>query len=466
MTRAALLALLLTLLVPAGASAATTIGSSLPASTGDTLECTDPGGCTFVADTIAGTAVRVPHDGVIVGWAARVPAGAMSPISLRVLRAAAGGQFTAAGSTSATPGADGAVAGTPSSYRRLTVRAGDLIGVDLDAGEEIGIATHPAFDSTSMTFAPVLGASETRAPDSSDSDDFEALFNATIEPDADRDGHGDETQDKCPQLAQEYARPCTDRPRLRLEAGRAGIGLVDVGQRIEINTLVAAPGHFVPNAVLVLPLPSALKPVAIRGTGFCTITGNTVTCPLGDLPSRRSHSVVVEAIALRPADTQVNATLTTALPWAPATSATAAVRVRTAKRCGLAIQARGGVGNGTTGGDRITGESLGDDLAGRAGDDCLTGLRGDDTLDGGDGDDTLDGGRGEDLARGGAGDDRLVGGSGADRLEAGPGKDSVDAVDGKRDVVRCGDGRDRARVDAVDSLAGCERVTRVPAKRR
>jgi hypothetical protein len=35
-----------------------------------------------------------------------------------------------------------------------------------------------------------------------------------------------------------------------------------------------------------------------------------------------------------------------------------------------------------------------------------------------------------------------------------------------RDVVRCGSGRDRARVDAGDSVAGCERVTRVPAKRR
>ena len=94
------------LIAPAPAAASVTIGSSLPASTGEPLECTDPGGCTFVPVSIAGTAVRVPYDGVIVRWAARLPAGATSPISLRVLRSASGGQFTASGSHSATPGPD------------------------------------------------------------------------------------------------------------------------------------------------------------------------------------------------------------------------------------------------------------------------------------------------------------------------------------------------------------------------
>jgi hypothetical protein len=342
----------------------------------------------------------------------------------------------------------------------VSVRAGDLIAVDLNAGEEIGIVSHPTFDSISMTFAPPLWTNMTRAPDSTETEDFEALFNATIEPDADGDGYGDETDDKCPQLAQEYAQPCTERPRLRLQAGRAGIGLVEVGKRIEINAVVSAPWHFVPETALGLTLPPELKPIAVRSTASCAIAGNQVTCSVGNLPGRRIQAVVVEALALSPGDTQVHANLTTGLSWAPAAAASTPVRVTTGKRCGLAIRAHGGFGKGTTGGDRITGDRRDDRLSGRPGNDCLIGLAGDDLLDGGDGDDTLDGGRGEDLVRGGAGDDRLAGGSAADRYEGGSGNDVVDAVDGKRDVVRCGDGRDRARVDRVDAVAGCERVSR------
>ena len=466
MTRSALLALLLLLLVPAGASAATTIGSSIPAAADDPLVCTDPGGCTFVPVTIAGTAVRVPYDGVIVRWAARVPAGAMFPISLRVLRPTTSGQFTAVGRHSATPRVDGAVAGTPRASQRLIVRAGDLIGVDLTQGQGIAAANHPAFDSTSMTFAPLLGSNEARVPDPADSDDFEALFNATVEPDADGDGYGDETQDRCPQFAQENAHPCTEQPRLHVFAGQSGIGVVGVGEQIEINVGVHALKHFVPNATLTVALPSALKPVALRGTATCTIAGNQITCPLGDLRPPHGATLRVEALALSPADTQVQANLTTGLPGARALAATAAVRVTTPERCGLAIQALGGFGKGTTGGDRITGDRRTDNLIGRAGDDCLIGRGGDDKLDGGDGQDSVDGGRGSDLLRGGAGNDRLDGGKSDDRIEGGAGNDVIAAVDGERDVVRCGPGRDRARVDRIDSVAGCERVTRVPAKRR
>jgi hypothetical protein len=82
------------------------------------------------------------------------------------------------------------------------VRAGDLIAVDLDDGEELGIATHETFDSASSLFLPRLGDAETRAPIASGPDDFEALFQAVVEPDSDGDGFGDETQDQCPQLSE------------------------------------------------------------------------------------------------------------------------------------------------------------------------------------------------------------------------------------------------------------------------
>jgi hypothetical protein len=44
----------------------------------------------------------------------------------------------------------------------------------------------------------------------------------------------------------------------------------------------------------------------------------------------------------------------------------------------------------------------------------------------------------------------LTGGRGADRINA--------AGDDRRDLVRCGRGRDRAVVDRIDRVRGCERT--------
>jgi len=152
--------------------------------------------------------------------------------------------------------------------------------------------------------------------------------------------------------------------------------------------------------------------------------------------------------------------------------------------------------NGTAGADRMTGTSANDRIDGLAGNDTIRGLGGSDTLfgsggrdtllggtgadmlfggtgndilDGGSDRDTLVGGAGNDTLRGGAGDDKLRGqggndtldgGRGKDLLDGGSGRDAIAAADGQRDMVRCGPGRDRARVDRFDRVSGCERVRR------
>ncbi|MCW2989600.1 MAG: TolB-like protein, partial [Solirubrobacterales bacterium] len=64
------------------------------------------------------------------------------------------------------------------------------------------------------------------------------------------------------------------------------------------------------------------------------------------------------------------------------------------------------------------------------------------------------------------GDDSLKGRAGRDVLSGGVGDDRIDAVDGVRDTVDCGPGRhDRATVDTLDKVRGCEKVT-VKAARR
>jgi hypothetical protein len=140
---------------------------------------------------------------------------------------------------------------------------------------------------------------------------------------------------------------------------------------------------------------------------------------------------------------------------------------------------------GTAGGDLLIGARGNDLLRGRGGADCLRGGRGRDRLEGGDGDDRLnggphadvlaggahtdrlEGGEGADGLAGGRGVDRLAGGAGADRLagdggvdahRAGAGADRVSAADGRRELVDCGTGRDRARVDRRDRVTRCEQV--------
>jgi Ca2+-binding RTX toxin-like protein len=100
-------------------------------------------------------------------------------------------------------------------------------------------------------------------------------------------------------------------------------------------------------------------------------------------------------------------------------------------------------------GRRIVGTAKGEYLAGGGHDDVILGNGGNDTILGGAGDDRIDGGPGNDI---------ITGGSGADRLLGGSGSDTIRAADGERDVVDCGDGRDRAVVDAFDKVTNCEVV--------
>jgi Ca2+-binding RTX toxin-like protein len=122
--------------------------------------------------------------------------------------------------------------------------------------------------------------------------------------------------------------------------------------------------------------------------------------------------------------------------------------------CKLALQ-------GTEGPDNLVGGGGGDVIFGYGGSDRLRGASGHDCLLGGSGNDTLQGESGNDRLTGGSGRDLLVGGPGTNSYDAGSGNDVVNAVNGRRELVRCGPGSDRARVDRRDRTSGCERLTRV-----
>jgi RTX calcium-binding nonapeptide repeat (4 copies) len=106
------------------------------------------------------------------------------------------------------------------------------------------------------------------------------------------------------------------------------------------------------------------------------------------------------------------------------------------------------------------GTSRAETLNGTAAADLIFGLGGNDVLRGRGDDDCLIGSTGRDRLLGGPGYDRLTGGKGADTLVGGAGNDVVDARNGHAELVSCGSGRDRARVDRSDRVRNCERVTR------
>jgi hypothetical protein len=191
--RCALAALVggLALAAPAQAGAGVTIGSDLSGGATRIQPCAPAGpGCltTLTQELIGSHDQASPISGVITRWRVRDASGS---VRLRVLRKELSGQW------SGVRTGDTATAGSPGVLgfgARLPIAAGQYIGVDL-----LGAASLGARNGTGAQHTFVGGGlpdGDTRLPSSTGAGEY--LFNATIEPDNDHDGFGDETQDDCP----------------------------------------------------------------------------------------------------------------------------------------------------------------------------------------------------------------------------------------------------------------------------
>jgi hypothetical protein len=194
--RAAALAVLATLVVASPAAAATHVGSpnlSSP-STGD-LVC-DFFPCVLVLDQVDGADVATPK-GVITSWSVRKATGT---VALRVLRGRSG-EFVPneLHATNISESADQAGSGSDTVQTfdaHQPVAAGDYIGITLVTGSSIGYL----IGSGDQIFE-VGGDTSVNDVDDPTPDNFEPLLSATVEPDADGDGFGDESEDACPSSA-------------------------------------------------------------------------------------------------------------------------------------------------------------------------------------------------------------------------------------------------------------------------
>ena len=181
---------------PAASGAAVTVGESTAANGGGTRTCSTNNleVCTWVIPTAPGPQYASPVDGVITSWRVRGDSKDRQ-FALRVLHDNGDGTWTGAGTSEAqqvVPPGENTFA------TRLPIRAGEYIGINIPGRMTIPpyIETRSSAGARADVFNPVpLGDGETRAPFVGDPTDTLFLCNATVEPDCDGDGLGDETQD-------------------------------------------------------------------------------------------------------------------------------------------------------------------------------------------------------------------------------------------------------------------------------
>ncbi len=198
----AILAVVASVFAAPSASAATEVGNDCTATSGSA-------GITFVQLAKA-PGSPLPIDapaGVVTKWKVNSAVGVPVSQQLVILRpTGTPNEFlTVAESASVT------IANGPNSFEtRIPVQAGDRMGAAPGApGGPIAAGLYcatgnPADSMGVVSGDPAIGSINAFTANPG----FQVAISAIVEPDADGDGYGDETQDKCPQLATVQAVPC------------------------------------------------------------------------------------------------------------------------------------------------------------------------------------------------------------------------------------------------------------------
>lgn len=364
---------------------------------------------------------------------------------------------------------------------RISVLAGDIIAYQAisTTGAGFSCAAMAASGNASQYCGGCNPATGDTATLGSTQGGILTDISAKLEADADGDGYGDETQDKCPTNAARFDQECDTNLVVTNSASPSSVA---PGDNVVITATAtnsgASPARSV---VMVVTIPDQLAilfAAANRGAD-CQVTGRTITCNIGDVPGNAVAKVQVATRAASVGSGTSVAVATTSSTDVDNSnnSASAGVTVASpAPQLKPGACANSAVGTsakdvltGTTAGDNVFGLQGNDVLSGLVGDDCLSGGPGNDNIDGGagndtiygeDGNDKLSGGTGNDTIDGGPGNDTISGGQGTNKVKGGAGKDTINVADGKKETVDCGPGRDTARVDKRDKVKGCEKVIR------
>ena len=159
---------------------------------------TPPSGCDFpltqIQTTSPGNIYAAPGPGVITSWSFMASTTENPQLKLKVARSAGGNDFTIVGESTLQATSLGVLNTFPT--RIAGVRAGDVIGFFNATQGLCGVMGGGSYTnrSTSMGVDPPPGSTTTFTG----SGTFHLDVSAVLEPDADNDGYGDETQDCAP----------------------------------------------------------------------------------------------------------------------------------------------------------------------------------------------------------------------------------------------------------------------------
>ncbi len=191
---AALAAVVLGGLIAAPAApAATTVGQLFQPTTNCTANNTR-----LQAAAQSGTSYTIPAAGVLTAWSFQAgldlpPGGPISGLKFKLAQPLGGNQYRIVAETVAGPQVAAAVNTTAA---RIAVQPGQLIGIYYSAGHCGNFGPGMTGDVyAARDFDHLVGTTASYGLNSSPGGRIPVQ--ATIEPDADKDGFGDETQDKC-----------------------------------------------------------------------------------------------------------------------------------------------------------------------------------------------------------------------------------------------------------------------------
>jgi Ca2+-binding RTX toxin-like protein len=175
----------LLLATPTGASAATQVGETFEPS----WPCHD--NINFLQSASPGAPYGVPHDGVLTAWSFRAPASGTDLLKFKVGRPAGGDRFTVVGDGGALVDP---VPATLNTYSvRIPVFSGDLIGYYWNVGNTALCSSlldgyHIRNHDGDVPLSTTASFTEQTV--------FQLDVAAVLEPDCDKDGLGDESQDQ------------------------------------------------------------------------------------------------------------------------------------------------------------------------------------------------------------------------------------------------------------------------------
>lgn len=173
------------------------------------VECSDSGYSVLQTAVAYGDGYSVPAGGgVITSWSIRGNDDPDAAVRLRVFRTAeTQGEYVLVGEGErAEPLVPNELNTFPA---RVAVREGDLLGMRVEAGTTppCVFETDEPLDSWDEIFPDDAGAGDT-LPSAFTGTGYRLNLSAVLEPDADGDGYGDESQDGCPTDAAVHDGPC------------------------------------------------------------------------------------------------------------------------------------------------------------------------------------------------------------------------------------------------------------------